>query len=280
MGSNGDRHGQRQGNNGDGQSGDEIGPEERSRVSFAPGGHQLWRKQFGDRWLLALWLQGETQFAENLKSAACPGAISGLSQLGTLASQVPNATFIPVTASMSGPALVSYVELLDRTAAGDRQAFKSLYLAAGPRLFAIAIRMMRSRDLAEDVLQEAFVKIWERSWQFDPAKGEALAWLATVTRHTALDRLRKQPRSVVAFDETVVEEIDAQLGALTSSLGEASDLRRCLSNLREDYRKAVILAYINGLTHEELAQQLGKPVGTVKSWMRRGLEQLKGCMDA
>ena len=181
---------------------------------------------------------------------------------------------------MSGPALVSYVELLDRTAAGDRQAFKSLYLAAGPRLFAIAIRMMRSRDLAEDVLQEAFVKIWERSWQFDPAKGEALAWLATVTRHTALDRLRKQPRSVVAFDETVVEEIDAQLGALTSSLGEASDLRRCLSNLREDYRKAVILAYINGLTHEELAQQLGKPVGTVKSWVRRGLEQLKGCMDA
>lgn len=181
---------------------------------------------------------------------------------------------------MSGPPPVSYVELLGRTASGDRQAFKSLYLATGPRLFAIAIRMMRSRDLAEDVLQEAFVKIWERSWQFDPAKGEALAWLATVTRHTALDRLRKQPRKVVAFDETIVDEIDAQLGTLTSSMGEASDLRRCLANLREDYRKVVILAYINGLTHEELAGQLGKPVGTVKSWVRRGLEKLKGCMDA
>jgi RNA polymerase sigma-70 factor (ECF subfamily) len=169
---------------------------------------------------------------------------------------------------------------LGQTAAGDRQAFHALYQATGPRLFAIAIRMMKSRDLAEDVLQEAFVKIWERSWQYDPAKGEAVAWLATVTRHTALDRLRQQPRSDVAFDETVVAEIDGQLGQLAATMGEAGDLRRCLANLREDYRKAVIQAYIHGLTHEELAVQLGKPVGTVKSWVRRGLEQLKGCMDA
>lgn len=181
---------------------------------------------------------------------------------------------------MSGPPPVSYAELLGQTAAGNRQAFHALYQATGPRLFAIAIRMMKRRDQAEDVLQEAFVKIWERSWQFDPAKGEALAWLATVTRHTALDRLRRQPRSDVTLDETVVTEIDSQLGQLSASMGEAGDLRRCLANLREDYRKAVVLAYINGLTHEELAAQLGRPVGTIKSWVRRGLEQLRGCMDA
>jgi RNA polymerase sigma-70 factor, ECF subfamily len=148
-----------------------------------------------------------------------------------------------------------------------------------PKLFAITLKMLKARDMAEDVLQEAFVKIWERSWQFDPAKGEAMAWLATVTRHAALDRLRKQPRSHVVFDEAVVEEIDGQLGQLSETMGEAGDLRRCLGGLREDYRKAVVLAYINGLTHEELAEQLGKPMGTVKSWVRRGLEQLKACMD-
>lgn len=181
---------------------------------------------------------------------------------------------------MNAPPAVSYADLLGQTAAGDRQAFRALYQSAGPKLFAIALRMMKARDLAEDVLQEAFVKIWERSWQFDPAKGDGLAWLATVTRHAALDRLRKQPRSQVEFDEGVVDEIDAQLGELAGSMGEAGDLRRCLGNLREDYRKAVVLAYVNGLTHDEMAEQFAKPVGTVKSWVRRGLEQLKGCMDA
>ncbi len=180
---------------------------------------------------------------------------------------------------MSSPLRDSNAVLLGRTAAGDRQAFRALYETTGPRLFAITLRMVKARDIAEDVLQEAFVKIWERSWQYDPAKGEALAWLATVTRHCALDRLRKQPRSHVAFDEAIVAEVDAQLGQLTETMGEAGDLRRCLAALREDFRKAVVLAYVNGFTHEELAEQLGKPMGTVKSWVRRGLEQLKGCMD-
>lgn len=180
---------------------------------------------------------------------------------------------------MSGPPALSYADMLNRIAAGDRQAFRILYEAAGPKLFAITLRMLKARDKAEDVLQDAFVKIWERSWQYDPAKGEAMAWLATVTRHTALDQMRKQPRMQVAFDEAIVDEIDGQLGQLTETMGEAGDLRRCLSALREDYRKAVVLAYVNGLTHEELAEQFGKPMGTVKSWVRRGLEQLKACMD-
>jgi RNA polymerase sigma-70 factor (ECF subfamily) len=179
---------------------------------------------------------------------------------------------------MSGPLSVLCSELLERTAAGDRQAFRTLYQSAGPKLFAITLRMMRGREEAEDVLQDAFVKIWEKSWQYDPAKGDALAWLATVTRHAALDRLRKQPKSHVAFDEAVVEEIDGAMVPGGPDLGEAHDLQRCLSALRADYRKAVVLAYVNGLTHEELAEQLGKPIGTVKSWVRRGLDQLKGCM--
>jgi RNA polymerase sigma-70 factor (ECF subfamily) len=177
---------------------------------------------------------------------------------------------------MSGPETVSYPDIMARVARGDRAAFRILYAQAGPRLFAICLRMMRARDQAEDVLQEAFIRIWERSWQFDPEKGEALAWLATVTRHCALDRLRRSAAPLVAFDDDVVAEIDAEVAACGD---EGAGLRRCLEHLREDYRNAVVLAYVNGLTHEELAVRLGRPAGTIKSWVRRGLAQLKECMD-
>ena len=180
---------------------------------------------------------------------------------------------------MNGSASVSYAEMLVLIASGDRQAFRALYAQVGPKLFAICLRMMKARDQAEDVFQEAFIKIWERSWQFDPARGEALAWLATLTRHCALDRLRKAPKRDVAFDESIVEEIDLNHYHESVTAGDGGDLRRCLGGLRKDYRDAVVLAYVNGMTHEELASQLNKPVGTIKSWVRRGLEQLRECMD-
>jgi RNA polymerase sigma-70 factor (ECF subfamily) len=170
-------------------------------------------------------------------------------------------------------------DLLSKTANGDKAAFRALYAEAGPRLFAICLRMMKSRDAAEDVFQEAFVKIWQRSHQFDPGKGHALAWLAAITRNCALDRLRKPGRAALPFDETVVEEIDAQVRAIAPA-ADGRDLKRCLEALREDYRRVIVLAYVDGLTHEELAGRLGKPVWTIKSWVRRGLEQLKGCMEA
>jgi RNA polymerase sigma-70 factor (ECF subfamily) len=169
-------------------------------------------------------------------------------------------------------------ELLARTAGGDRLAFRELYAQAGPRLFAICLRMMKSRDQAEDVLQESFIKIWERSHLYDPAKGEAMAWMATVTRHCALDRLRRHPVGTVAFDEAVVAEVENRMAELQGNAGDSGDLHRCLKHLREDYRNAVVLAYVNGMTHEDLSRQLGKPMGTIKSWVRRGLEQLKECM--
>ena len=182
---------------------------------------------------------------------------------------------------MSHSETVTVNDLLLQIALGDRAAFRSLYTKAGPRLYAICIRMMRSRDLADDVFQEALVKVWEKSWQFDPAKGDGLAWLATVTRHCALDRLRRQPRNHLSIDETVTHEIDmATAIELPADLADARGLRHCLEGLREDHRNAVVLAYVNGLTHEELAERLSRPLGTVKSWVKRGLEQLKDCMDS
>ena len=184
-----------------------------------------------------------------------------------------------IAASMNALASVDMNDLILRIANGDRAAFRQVYTLAGPKLFAICLRLMRRREEAEEILQEAFVRIWERSHQFDPAKGQAAAWLATITRHCALDRLRKPGRDTVEFDETVVSEIDSQVAALASHAGEALDLHRCLGALRKDYRDTVVLAYVNGMTHEELAAYLGKPVGTIKSWVRRGLDQLKDCMS-
>ena len=179
---------------------------------------------------------------------------------------------------MNAPGSVDINDMLLQVALGDRQAFRVLYAKAGPRLYAICLRMMRTRDQADDVYQEAFVKVWERSWQFDPAKGDGLAWLATVTRHCALDRLRRVPKNHVAIDEAVSFEIDALALTDQAEPEDTRGLHRCLSLLREDYRTAVVLAYVNGLTHEELATRLGRPLGTIKSWVKRGLEQLKDCM--
>ena len=181
---------------------------------------------------------------------------------------------------MTVSALVDINELLAKIALGDRLAFRSLYAQAGPRLFAVCLRMMRNRDEAEDVMQEAFVRIWEKSHLYDPAKGAALAWAATLTRNCCLDRLRKPGRDHQPFDDELIDELDRHVVNLDYGGAEAHDLKRCLSALRKDYRNAVILAYMNGLTHQELSEQLDKPLGTIKSWVRRGLDQLKDCMSA
>lgn len=174
---------------------------------------------------------------------------------------------------------VSINDMLVLAAAGDRAAFRALYAQAGPKLYAICLRMMRTRDQADDVFQEAFVKVWERSWQFDPAKGEAMAWLATVTRHCALDRLRRAPKNHAGIDETVANEIDAEAAFRQPDPMMTRRLHHCLGQLRAEHRNAVVLAYVHGFTHEELAERMGVPLGTVKSWVKRGLEQLKDCMD-
>ena len=181
---------------------------------------------------------------------------------------------------MNIAAPVSLESVLERVAAGDHTAFRAVYAQAGPKLYAICLRMMKRKEQAEEVFQEVFVKVWQRSWQFDPGKGEALAWLASVTRNCALDSLRRNKQSHVPFDETVVGEIDAQTMAFAGkNAGEAIDLRRCLGQVHEHFRDSVLLVYMNGLSYEELASRLGKPVGTAKTWVRRGLIQLRECMN-
>lgn len=161
--------------------------------------------------------------------------------------------------------------LLVACAAGDRAAFRELYTLTAPRMTAIALRLTRRQDIAADALQDAYLKVWRNAARFDPARGSAIGWMATILRHSALDRLpAERPYEDIALVEIAVPPADP---------GEAK-LEGCLARLPAPQRHAVLLAFYDGLTHAELAQRLAAPLGTVKSWVRRGIEALKTCLEA
>jgi RNA polymerase sigma-70 factor, ECF subfamily len=169
-------------------------------------------------------------------------------------------------------------DLLIRMASGDRAAFRAFYEATNSRLFPVAQAILRDRDRAADVLQDAYLRIFERAFQFRSDKGSALAWAITITRRLALNAIRRSPAAMVSIDdhESAFEIADDTLPAISE--GFEPRLGPCMDALPARQREAVVLAYVLGLTHEELAERLGTPLGTVKSWVRRGLEQLKECL--
>jgi RNA polymerase sigma-70 factor (ECF subfamily) len=168
--------------------------------------------------------------------------------------------------------------LLRRCADGDRGAFRALYDRWGGRLHGIALRITRQASLAADVTQDAFVQIWQQAHRFDPDRGSAEAFLVSLVRYRALDLVRRQSREVPGYepDEREDEAPDA-LSRLVSS-AEGTALRRCLGTLDAERRRLVVLAFVEGLSHGELAQRLRIPLGTVKSWIRRGLLSLRECL--
>jgi len=165
--------------------------------------------------------------------------------------------------------------LLAATGAGDRRAFKALYEATSRRLFGVALLILRRRDLAEDVLQEAYVRIWTQARQFDPERGPALAWLSRIVRNLAIDQIRREKGRA----DDIADHADT-LSAPAAPLAERADLSRGLSRLKPDQRQILKLAFVQGYTHEELVERLGVPLGTAKSRVRRGLEQLRAYFDA
>lgn len=170
-------------------------------------------------------------------------------------------------------------DLLARCALGDRAAFARLYQATSAKLFGVAIRMLRD-SRAEEVLQDAFVKIWHRAGDYRPDRGSAMAWMASIVRNRALDVLRR-PDAEDRLEDDDVHESDAP-GPLEQVLrgAEARALLKCLERLDARGREAVTLAFFQGLAHAELAQRLKQPLGTVKSWIRRSLLQLRGCLES
>lgn len=173
--------------------------------------------------------------------------------------------------------------LLTAVAAGDRHAFENLYRAAAPRLLAVCLRLLSDRAEAEDVLQEVFVAIWHKAGQFDPARASAPAWLATIARNRAIDRLRALPaRGTLAPIEFADDIADGGASPLQSAAAadDRARLDACLRQLEPRRRALIRTAFFDGATYEELAERIASPLGSVKSWIRRGLLQLRECLDA
>jgi RNA polymerase sigma-70 factor (ECF subfamily) len=171
-------------------------------------------------------------------------------------------------------------ELMRGVVRRERAAFAALYQRTAPQLFGIALRILRQREEAEDVLQEAFTAVWDRAASFDPARGSAMTWLVTVLRHRAIDRRRRRAHleDRLGSDEDLLALSAAATDEADRGAGLAA-LQKCLGELEAQPRRAVLLAYAYGYTHEELAKRLATPIGTVKSWVRRSLERLKRCLD-
>jgi RNA polymerase sigma-70 factor (ECF subfamily) len=169
--------------------------------------------------------------------------------------------------------------LLDRIARGERAALQALYQAQSVRLFGVAMAILRDRDAAADALHDGFVKIARNASQFDPARGVAEAWLGAIIRHAALDIARRRGREIptddAALGDTPVEA--AQLDTL-ASVEDTARLRDCLAQLPEKNRQGIVLAFVHGLSHPQVAARLELPLGTVKAWIRRGLLALRECL--
>jgi RNA polymerase sigma-70 factor, ECF subfamily len=166
--------------------------------------------------------------------------------------------------------------LLEAAASGDRRAFRALYDKSAPVLFSVCTRLMRDRDAAQDVLQEAMTRIWSKAHLFDASKGNALAWMVVVTRNCALSRIAAAPPPSSSLDDAAV--FPALEARPAGDPLIAADIQRCLRKLNDKYRKCVTLIYLHGLSYEEVATQMGAPLGSVKSWVHRAVQELAACM--
>lgn len=171
---------------------------------------------------------------------------------------------------------------MPRIADGDRSALRELYEATSAKLFGVCLRILSDREEAEDVLQEVYVTIWRRADRFDGARAGVLAWISTIARNRAIDRLRSRGPMAHAQQVDDLEIADGQASAeqLLEAAGERSRLTDCLSELDERTSSVIRTAFFEGVTYEALAARLGAPLGTVKSWIRRGLLKLRGCLEA
>lgn len=177
--------------------------------------------------------------------------------------------------------------LLARIALRDQAALRALHDLVCSRLLAIAMRVTQDRALAEDVVQEVLVKLWRHAGERVAGQPLTLAWLCVVTRHGAIDAVRKlQPTTPLSWQDEdgqehhhdVADEAASPLAQLLEAEGDHA-MQRCLKSLDEQPRQAILLGYFEGLTHMEIAERLQRPLGTVKAWVRRSLSSLKLCME-
>jgi RNA polymerase sigma-70 factor (ECF subfamily) len=170
--------------------------------------------------------------------------------------------------------------LLARSALGDRRAFADLYEATRSKLFAVSLRIVRERPLAEEVLQDCFVSIWNHATDYAQAKSAPTTWMAAIVRNRSLDvvrRTREEPDVDDALAANLADE-SAAPARDAEDRAQAHSVHECLKHLDGEQRQTIALAFFHGLTHTELASHLGRPLGTVKTHIRRGLAKLRECL--
>lgn len=173
-------------------------------------------------------------------------------------------------------------ELLAQCEQGDEIAFERLYELCSPQLYGVLMRILTIEAVAEEALQESFVKIWHKADTYAPDSGQAMAWMCSIARHQGLDLLRRRS-SRENYERPVIEGYIETIPDLTKPFHEMSAdatlLMQCLDQLSEGARECIVRAYCEGYSHEELAKHRDAPVGTIKSWIRRGLLSLRKCVD-
>lgn len=174
------------------------------------------------------------------------------------------------------------VRLLERVAKGDRARFAELYAATSLKLYGIVLRISRREELAEEILQEVYIRIWERAGDYDPTRATPITWMAAIAHNRAIDEVRR--RDLVYVDNDISQlalEDPAHSPAANAELSD--DLKRleaCLAGLEPEQSEAIKLAYLAGCSRQELAERFGRPLGTIKTWLHRGLKQLKDCLGS
>lgn len=177
-------------------------------------------------------------------------------------------------------AVVLIEDALRACAAGDKLALKRIYEAESARMLGVAQRLLKRRALAEEAVQDAFVLIWRHAARFDPQRGSGPTWIYAILRNRSLSILRDERRTETR-EEPVTEEMaseDDDPETVMSKLSDAKALRACLETLPPQRRGIVLLAFVQGLTHGEIAGKLNVPIGSVKTWIRRSLMTLKTCL--
>ncbi len=198
---------------------------------------------------------------------------------------------------MSEAANKKLQQLLRATANGDARAFKALYDETSPRLHGVALTMMQDPGLAEDILQDAFVQIWHRAGEFHAERGSVFTWLTTIVRYRGIDMLRKRGQGTASVKAPPVDvgpgdfdflrrsdnggDETRHSGPLAGAIAseENARLHDCIDRLSDNQQRSVALAFFRSFTHQELADCLSEPLGTIKSRLRRSLMRLKECLE-
>jgi RNA polymerase sigma factor (sigma-70 family) len=174
-------------------------------------------------------------------------------------------------------------EAMQRLANGDRSALEWIYQATSAKLFGICLRILGDRSEAEDALQDVYVSLWQRAKSYDPDRASPISWLAVFARNRAIDRLRKGKvrGGAVPVDEALeLPDKEPLADAVLESGERSARIQHCLGTLEERQQDAIRTAFFEGTTYAELAEKRGIPLGTMKSWVRRGLAKLKRCLEA